>query len=111
VIQEISLNPERLVSFFEKSGFNPSETLAELRQHMESMGMAEVDPRHIFASMMGMVLFPYIGRPIFEMIAFRGDSKAYNKFLRERAEHIPAFIDLAFTGAIIQKQNRNHDKA
>jgi TetR/AcrR family transcriptional regulator len=103
IFQEISLNPERLAGTLREMGINPEQTLLGLRAELEQAGMRGTDPRHILASMMGMVLFPYIGRPLFQTIAFRGEEEAYEKFLSERTKLIPQFFKLALAGAAIQK--------
>ncbi|MFC2098220.1 TetR/AcrR family transcriptional regulator [Bacteroidota bacterium] len=104
VFQEISLNPERLTGYIQGVGIDPRHTLDKLKAELEAIGLAGMDPRHIFASMMGMVLFPYIGRPLFQAIAFQGDKDAYENFLSERSSHIPQFMKLAFIGAGSQKK-------
>lgn len=103
LFQEISLNPERLAGTIREMGIHPEQTLQGLRKELEHTGMAGMDPRHIIASMMGMVLFPYIGRPLFQAIAFQGGEEAYDRFLTERIKQIPKFFELAFTGADQQK--------
>ena len=104
IFQELSLNPERLAEKIKGMGFNPEYVIQGFRSELEDAGMAGMDPRHIFASMMGMVLFPYIGRPLFQAIAFRGDEDAYDKFLSERTKQVPYFMKLAFAGAGIQNK-------
>jgi AcrR family transcriptional regulator len=104
IFQELSLNPERLVSKIRGMGFIPEEILHGLNSELENAGMAGIDPRHFFASMMGMVFFPYIGRPLFQVVAFQNDADAYELFLSERAEQILHFIQLAIAGAGIQKK-------
>jgi AcrR family transcriptional regulator len=104
IFQEISLNPERLIDSFQKSGIRPADTLGGLKKDMAAAGMVDTDPRQLLASMMGMVLFPYIGRPLFLPIAFQGDEEAYDRFLEERRSYIPEFINMAFAGARKQDQ-------
>ena len=106
IFQEISLNPDRIVDTSKGSGFHSEDTLTEFQSELEKIGLGDVDPRHIFASMMGMVLFPYIARPLFQAIAFQGNQESYDKFLAERKKHIPEFIKMAFTGAGAQHQKR-----
>ncbi len=104
IFQEISLNPGRLTDILESKGFRPEQILKKFRSELEHAGMPGIDPRHFFASMMGMVLFPYIGRPLFETLAFRGDANEYDNFLSERTKHIPWFINQALKGAGAQQR-------
>ena len=104
VFQEISLNPHRITEALKEKGFNPKKTIKKFRSELEEAGMDDMDPRHLFASLLGMVIFPYIGRPLFQTIAFQDDARAYDAFLDERKKHIPQLLKLAFIGASVQKQ-------
>jgi AcrR family transcriptional regulator len=106
IFQEISLNPERLLHNFQGTGVSPMDTLENFTQELRKLGLEDTDPRHFFADIMGMVLFPYIGRPIYQTIAFMGDREAYEGFLDERTSHIPELLRLAFTGAAIQNKKK-----
>jgi len=96
IFQELSLNPDRLINSFKNTGFHPVDAMAEFQSELQGTWMEELDPRHIFASLLGMVLFPYIGRSLFQEIAFQDDPEAYDTFLSERKKHIPEFIKMAF---------------
>ena len=104
IFQEIALNPERITGAIQGKGINPMNTLESMKADLEETGLGGADPRHIFASIMGMVLFPYISRPLFQAIAFRGDVDAYDKFLEDRKTNIPEFIKMAMIGAQTQKE-------
>ncbi len=98
VIQEISLNPDRLAGIIQHVGLDPDVALKEITKELESYGIVDMDPRHLIANMLGMVLFPYIGRPLFQKVAFRDDKEAYEQFLEDRREQVPRFIKLALQG-------------
>ena len=99
VFQEISINPERLAETLNRVGFNPEHIIKEFRLELNGTGLEGMDLRHLMANLMGMVLFPYIGRPLFQTIAFQDDAEAYDTFLNERKKQIPHFMKLAFIGA------------
>ena len=65
IFQEISLNPDRLVGIIRQVGVDPDLALKGLTKEMESFGVFGMDPRHMIANMLGMVLFPYIARTLF----------------------------------------------
>jgi TetR/AcrR family transcriptional regulator len=98
VIQEISLNPDRLTGIIQHNGIDPDVALKGLAQEMQSYGMVGMDPRHLVANLLGMVLFPYIGRTLFQKLAFKDDAEAYEVFLEERRQQVPKFISLAMHG-------------
>jgi len=93
-------DPDRITGTIREMGFDPVNTIKGFKKEIEKIGMKDLDPRHLLASMMGMVLFPFIGRPIFQAIAFQGDAEAYDRFLEERNEQIPAFMEMVFRGAV-----------
>lgn len=104
IFQELSLNPGRLAEKIRGMGFDPAKAIKVLAAELAEAGMKDLDPRHIFANMMGMVLFPYIGRPLFKGIAFSDDEDAYERFLAERVKFVPYFMKLAFIGAAVQNK-------
>ncbi len=98
VIQEISLNPDRLAGIIQHVGLDPDVAMKGITKELESYGIVDMDPRHMFANILGMVIFPYIGRPLFQKVAFGDDKEAYEQFLEDRREQIPRFINLALHG-------------
>ncbi len=103
LFQEVALNPGRLADMLKGRGVDPVKALGMAKAELENAGLIGMDPRHFFASMMGMVLFPYVGRPIFQALAFQGDERAYDRFLDERTKQISYFIRLALTDAGAEK--------
>jgi AcrR family transcriptional regulator len=103
VIQEISLNPDRLADFIRNVGLDPEVALKGVKEELESYGIGDMDPRHMIANMLGMVMFPYIGRPLFQKLAFNDDTKVYEQFLEDRREQVPRLIQLA-----LQNQNKKN---
>ena len=98
VFQEISLNPERLAGIIQQSGLDPDIAFKELSKELETAGINDVDPRHMVANILGMVLFPYIGRALIQKVAFKDDAPAYEKFLEERKKHVPEIVKMAMLG-------------
>jgi len=89
ILQEISLNPDRLVGLIEQGGLDTSVTIPDLSKKLEELGIKNMDPRHLIANLIGMVIFPFAARPIFQRIGFNNDPVAYNRFLEERKKEIP----------------------
>lgn len=98
VFQEISLNPERLAGIIQQSGMDPDIVFRGLSKELESVGVIGMDPRHMFANILGMVLFPYIGRALIQKVAFQDDALAYERFLEERKKHVPEIVKMAILG-------------
>ena len=98
VFQEISLNPDRLAGIIQQAGLDPDMVLMGLSKELESFGIVGMDPRHLIANILGMVLFPYIGRALFQKVAFKDDAFAYEKFLEERKKHVTGIVSMALQG-------------
>ncbi len=96
--QEISVNPDRLVRLIQQGGVDPSVTIPEMLKKLQEWGIHDMDPRHVIANLIGMVIFPFVARPIFQRIGFNNDPEAYDRFLEERKEVIPRFIEMALKG-------------
>ena len=97
VFQELLLNPDRLVGLAHEGGLDTSVAMQYMKGELKKYGITDTDPRHLIANLLGMVIFPFVGRPVFEKLAFQGDSEAYNDFLQERKKEIPAFIRKALS--------------
>lgn len=92
IINEINRDPEVMKSMFLEAGVEPEKILelffGELSTHRETT----IDPRHIVVSLFGMMVFPFIGRPLLQTVFFKDDQDAYNRFLEERKEIVKNMI-------------------
>jgi len=104
--QEISLNPDRLVGLMEHSGLDTSVTIPDISKKLEDHGIKNMDPRHLIANLIGMVIFPFVARPVFQRIGFKNDPEAYDRFLEERKQEIPRFIKMALEGGKLETVSR-----
>jgi len=95
IFQEILLNPDRLVGMAREGGLDTSAAMEIMTKELSKYGITDMDPRHLIANLIGMVIFPFVGRPVFEKLAFNGDVEAYNAFLEERKKEVPRFIRMA----------------
>jgi len=99
ILQEISLNPDRLVSLVQGSGLDRMIASKYLEKQLAEEGIPGMDPRHFIASFLGMVIFPFMARPLFMSIGFDNDQEDYEQFLEERKKVIPEFFRMAFSAA------------
>ncbi len=84
IINEINRDPKVLKSLMFESGIEPQKILGMFLHEVESANGTKLDPRHIVVSLLGMLIFPFAGRPLLQMIYFNDDVEAYNQFLNER---------------------------
>lgn len=92
IINEINRDPLVLKSLMFESGIEPQKILELFFNEIHMNNLSKIDPRHIVISLLGMLIFPFIARPLLQMIYFNDDQKAYNQFLNERKEIVTNMI-------------------
>lgn len=92
IINEINRDPKVLSSLMFQNFMEPAKILKLFFNEVESANNSTVDPRHILTSLMGMLIFPFIARPMLQMVLFQDDKLAYSTFLEERKEVVKTMI-------------------
>ena len=92
IMRELQRAPEKIVSLLKQSGINPHMTNNLLLQESEKGKINPIPLPHLIVNMIGLCVFPFIGRPIIEGFIFNNDTEAYNKFLLERKTVVADFI-------------------
>lgn len=88
VLHELNRNPAYLVDFFRSMKVSFSPVLAEqIQKGIDEGRYREVDPKQMIASLVGMVIFPFIARPMLKMV-FQLSDDDYVVFLKERKMEI-----------------------
>lgn len=95
VISEINRDPEQLARFMSDQGLNFSKIEERINSEVIAGNIRPITFPHLFANLIGMVVMPYIGRPLFQRKLFRNDSTKYDQFLQERRAVITQFIQQA----------------
>lgn len=86
IIQELTSNPQRLVTMLKGGGLDTTIILKALDLEMEKGNVRRMDPREIMINLMSLIIFPFAARKIFEEILFSGDKSAYMAFLEQRKD-------------------------
>jgi hypothetical protein len=81
-----------LKSLMFESGIEPQKILDMFAHEARQDGLKKIDPRHLAISLLGMLIFPFIARPIMQMIYFNDDKEVYNQFLSERKEIVKNMV-------------------
>jgi TetR/AcrR family transcriptional regulator len=92
ILNELYRNPERLVNIFKESGIQPELFAQQIRKEVDAGNILPVDPRHFIVNMIGLCIFPFVGRPLLQGILFGNDADEYQKFLLQRKTDITLFI-------------------
>lgn len=93
IIHELNTNPSRIQEFFIKQVSKKIQPFIEqLRVAAEKGNITgDMKAEHVVANTMGLVIFPFIGKPILQII-FGLDENAFNGFIDERVEFLPDYI-------------------
>lgn len=92
VLHEISRNPERIIQMISKGGVNIDVLFNLIKQEIKNGTIINIKPQHLFVNIIGLCIFPFVGRPVMQGVIFKNDSDAYDKFLVERKKEIKNFV-------------------
>jgi len=92
IINEINRDPKVLKSLMSESGIEPQKILELFYNEVGANNRSKMDHRHVVVSLLGMLIFPFIARPLLQMVYFKDDQNAYNQFLNERKEVVKNMI-------------------
>lgn len=95
VVREINRDPEQLSGFMSDQGLDFSQVEAMLDTEVRRGNIRPVTFPHFFANLIGMIIMPYIGRPLFQRKLFKNDPEKYDQFLKERKSVITFFVKQA----------------
>jgi len=95
IINEINRDPDQLSRFMSDQGLNFAKIEERINQEVNAGNMRPITFPHLFANLIGMVVMPYIGRPLFQRKLFNNDTTKYDQFLQERRSVITQFIQQA----------------
>jgi TetR/AcrR family transcriptional regulator len=93
IISELNKNPDQLTEFFISSGIDISHVSLLINEVIANeIGISSLQVRHLVVNILGMCIFPFIGRPLLEKVIFQGDKSEYDKFLLERKKVVTELI-------------------
>ncbi|TVP98650.1 MAG: TetR/AcrR family transcriptional regulator [Balneolaceae bacterium] len=92
ILHELNKNPTRLKTFMlQEVGKKVQPFLEQLRQESKKGNTVDLPAEQILVNIMSMLIFPFIGRPVFQVI-FDMDDAAFEQFIFERKRLLPGFI-------------------
>ncbi len=65
--------------------------LDQIREEREKGNTVDLPAEQIMANIMSLLIFPFIGRPVFQVI-FEMDDKAYSNFIDVRESFMPDYM-------------------
>jgi AcrR family transcriptional regulator len=114
IMQETNRDPQRLMQLMgQKVGDSFLQRFEQrITQEVEAGHIQAVCPKHFVVSLVAMVVFPVLQKPLLEVIHGM-DEQQYQQFLEERKAFIPAFVKAALTNTQrivpIKQSLKNHE--
>lgn len=91
VVREIHRMPEVVVDMMKKNGFDINMLEFFINREVQMGHIRKVDPVQFMVSLVGMCLFPFIGKPIIQGIMMDGNEEKMRDFFKNRKEFIVEF--------------------
>ena len=95
VFREINRDPAQLSKFMSDQGLDFEKIEVMINREVDAGNIASITFPHLFANLIGMIVMPYIGRPLFQRKLFKNDAEKYDLFLQERRSVITTFVKQA----------------
>ncbi len=92
IFNEINSHPEKTGQFTEKIKLNVPGYKHMMEKNIAQKKICNIAPEHLLIDMLGMCVFPYIGRPLLEKVFFDEHPAGIENFLYERKQHIISFL-------------------
>lgn len=95
IMQELTSNPDRLVSLFQKikeqnlysSGLVMQDFIEQLEAGIREGRYKQIDPVQYIVSLISMCVYPFIARPLLKEV-FQMDEQQFSEFLSRRKEEV-----------------------
>jgi TetR/AcrR family transcriptional regulator len=91
ILNEMTRNPDVIVSFFKMANINPEDFFVPLRNLLKKEGY-DIEPHDLMINLLSMVIFPIAARPIIERMLFKGDNAAYKAYIKSRKVSVVKFV-------------------
>lgn len=96
VINELNKDPDKFVNKFLSENVKNvfSSFIASVQKEVDAGKIKPIDPRQLFMNIISMIIFPYVGRPMIQVIVGL-ENKEFYTLMNERRELIKSFIKQA----------------
>ena len=93
ILNEIRGNPSKIITrIHEEAGPARSQFFKEL-QEAKKTGKTSLDPFHFVANLVGLTVFPFVGRPLLQRVTGVND-KQFDALMQERKKLVPQWIKM-----------------
>jgi TetR/AcrR family transcriptional regulator len=92
ILNEISVNPDSLITAMKKSGINPNELFLQIEDEMKKGLLKKENPRQLMVNLLALVIFPFAAKPMIQELMFGGNPVELEKFMEDRKQHIKEYF-------------------
>lgn len=100
VIMEVANQPERLIQYGQKMGFNPRQLLTNFTQQVdhaiENKEIISIDSRQLLMNVMSTCIYPFVAKPIIKTM-MQMDEHSFASLMESRKKDLYDFIVKAIT--------------
>ncbi len=93
VVTELNKDPDKFIAKHLNSSMKNVFTSFEesVQKEIKAGNIREIDSRQLFINMVSMIMFPYVGKPMIQIL-LGTDNKSFQTLLNQRRELIKTFI-------------------
>ncbi|HZK07086.1 MAG TPA: TetR/AcrR family transcriptional regulator [Bacteroidales bacterium] len=92
ILHELNRNQDGIARLFAPKMLQLQLFVARLEQEMQLGNIKTMDANHLFANILGLCIFPFIARPILQLMLMNDDTARWQQFVAERKEEVYQFI-------------------
>jgi len=93
ILNEVNRKKTSLVpKVIKNSGINIDFFKEMIKKEVKKGTIRDIEPEQLIVNIIGMCIFPIVGRPIVQVVVFKDNSKAYDEFLESRKKEVADFI-------------------
>ncbi len=85
-------NASFAIKVINKSGVEGKAFEQMINVEIEKGNIKAINPKHLIINILSLVIFPFISRPLAEVLIFESNTKAYDEFLEQRKEEVTSII-------------------
>jgi TetR/AcrR family transcriptional regulator len=92
ILNEINRNPEKISEIINLNVINPNLLFGSIMKEIEQKSIRKTDPRHLIISIIGMCVFPFVGKPIIKNFLMNNSEEEFNLFISQRKKEITELV-------------------
>ena len=97
ILNEVNRNPEKISEIINLNVINPNLLFASVIKEIEKGNIRKTDPRHLIISIIGMCVFPFIGKPIIKKFLMNNSDEEFTLFISHRKKEITDLVIKSIT--------------